>query len=183
VARRESRSKPAWTDVKSALSGFDRPGLLGVIQDLYAATAENRAFLHARLGLGPDAVRPYRETIHRWLWPDPFDRKADVSIAKAKAALSGYRKAVDDSAGLAELMVFYCECAAGYCRDVGYQDEGYFDSLLHVFEDALKVSRSLAGSIREPLIARLDRVRALGGDFGYGMDSALDSLFAKYVRR
>ena len=43
-----------------------------------------------------------------------------------------------DVSGLAELMVFYCERAAGFCSDVGYQDLGYFDALVRMFEKALK---------------------------------------------
>ena len=125
-AKRKPRSQPAWTDIKAKLAGFDRRGLMGLIQDLYAAHKENRTFLHARFGLGNDALRPYKETLDRWLWPDVL-RNQDTSVAKAKQAISSYRKAVGDPAGLAELMVFYCERAAGFCNDLGNQDEVYFD--------------------------------------------------------
>src|SRR3974377_1522526 len=37
MARRQSASKPTWADVKAELATFDRPGLLALIQDLYAA--------------------------------------------------------------------------------------------------------------------------------------------------
>ena len=36
--------------VKAALQSFDRAGLVGLIQDLYAVDKNNEAFLHARLG-------------------------------------------------------------------------------------------------------------------------------------
>ena len=52
VAKRKPRSQPAWTDIKARLAGFDRRGLMGLIQDLYGAHKENRTFLHARLGVG-----------------------------------------------------------------------------------------------------------------------------------
>jgi hypothetical protein len=42
--------------------------------------------------------------------------------------------AVGEPAGLAELMVFYCEQAAGFCSDIGNDDEGYFDALVRMFE-------------------------------------------------
>src|ERR1700722_10028157 len=61
-----------WTDVKAKLASFDRKGLLGLIQDLYAAHKDNQMFLHARFGLGEDALSPYKETIAQWLWPDSF---------------------------------------------------------------------------------------------------------------
>src|ERR1700686_1341224 len=137
MAKRRSASKPSWTDVKAELARFDRPGLLGLIQDLYAAHKDNQTFLHARFGLGEDVLEPYKETLDRWLWPDVL-RNQDISVAKAKQAISSYRKAVGEPAGLAELMVSFCESAAGFCNDVGYQDEGYFDALVNMFEQALK---------------------------------------------
>ena len=121
MVKRPSKSQPSWTDVKAKLASFDRAGLLGLVQDLYAAHADNRTFLHTRLGLGENLLEPYKQTIDRWLWPDAF-RKQDTSAAKAKQAISNYKKAVGDSAGLAELMVFYCEQASGFASDVGYQD-------------------------------------------------------------
>jgi hypothetical protein len=101
---------------------------MGLIQDLYAAQKDNRTFLHTRFGLGEDVLKPYKETLDRWLWPDVM-RNQDISVAKAKQAISSYRKAVGEPAGLAELMVSYCENAAGFSNNVGYQDEGYFDGI------------------------------------------------------
>ncbi len=95
---------------------------MGLIQDLYDAHKDNRTFLHARLGVGEDVLKPYKETLDRWLWPDVL-RKQDTSVAKAKQAISSYRKAVGEPSGLAELMVFYCERAAGFSSDIGNQDE------------------------------------------------------------
>ena len=117
MVTRQSKSQPKWTDVKAKLAAFDRIGLLGLIQDLYAAHKENQTFLHARFGLGDDVLEPYRQTIDRWLWPDVF-RQQDTSVAKAKQAIANYRKAVGEPAGLAELMVFYCEQAVGCLQDI-----------------------------------------------------------------
>ncbi len=108
MTKRLPRSKPTWTDVKAKLAGFDRIGLMGLIQDLYAAQKDNRTFLHTRFGLGEDVLKPYKETLDRWLSPDVL-RNQDISVAKAKKAISDYRKAVGEPAGLAELMVLYCE--------------------------------------------------------------------------
>ncbi len=100
---------------------------------------------------------------------------------KAKQAISSYRKAVGDLAGLAELMVFYCERAAGFCSDVGYQEDGYFNALVRIFEQALKAITQLSPSSRNALIARLNKVRTVSHNFGYGVGDDMDSLLAKYV--
>ena len=154
---------------------------MGLIQDLYAAQKDNRTFLHTRFGLGEDVLKPYKETLDRWLWPN-VSRNQDISVAKAKQAISSYRKAVGEPAGLAELMVFYCESAAGFSNDVGYQDEGYFDALVDMFEQALKVTRQLPAGDRDALTVRLLRVRTISQDLGFGLTDALDSLLADYIR-
>ena len=181
MPRRQEGSQPTWTDVKTQLSSFDRLGLLGLIQDLYVAHKVNQTFLHARFGLGQDVLKPYKETLDRWLWPDVL-RNQDTSVVKAKQAISSFKKAVGDPAGLAELMVFYCECAAGFCTDVGYQDEAYFNALVRMFEQALKTIAQLSANDRNPLIARLDRVRVISHNFGYGVGDDMDSLLARTPR-
>ena len=138
-----SNKAPTWSDVKARLVDFDRTGLIGLVQDLYAASRDNQAFLHARFALGDDVLKPYKATIDRWLWPD-FFKKQDTSVAKAKKAIADYRQAIGLPEGLAELMVFYCERAAGFSLEVGLQDEGYFDALIRMFAQALKTIDALS---------------------------------------
>jgi hypothetical protein len=78
-------------------------------------------------------------------------------------------------------MVSFCESAAGFSNDVGYQDEGYFDALVHMFEQALKATRQLSAGDRNALIARLDRVRIISHNLGYGVGDAMDSLLVDYT--
>jgi hypothetical protein len=79
--------------VKAGLREFDRTALLGLLQDLYGASKENQAFLHARLNLGSNPLDPYKAAISRWICPDVF-RNQPVSVAKAKKAISDYKKAI-----------------------------------------------------------------------------------------
>ena len=155
---------------------------MDLLHDLYADHKDNQVFLHARFGLGEDVLEPYKETLARWLWPDPF-RNQDTSVSKAKHAISHYKKAVGNPAGLTELMVFYCEQAAGYCQDIGYQEETFFDALVRMFEQALKSAHTLPANVQDSFIARLDRVREISHDFGYGVGDDMDFLLAKYTRR
>ena len=180
--QRQSKSQPRWTDVKAKLTSLDRPALLGLIQDLYGAHKDNQTFLHARFGLGEDMLRPYKETIDRWLWPDAFSRQVP-SVLKAKQAISNYKKAVGDPTGLAELMVFYCEQASGFASDLGYQDESYLNALVRMFEQAMSTANTLPTDTRDALIARLDRVRSISQKCGYGVGDDMDSILATYTKR
>src|SRR6202049_4261938 len=174
MARRQSKSQPTWTDVKSKLASLNRTGLRGLSHDLYAAQKDNQTFLHARFDLGENVLEAYKETIDRWLWPDVL-RRQDTSVAKAKQAISSYKKAVGDPVGMAELMVFYCECAAGFCSDIGNDDESYFAALVRMFEQALMVADRLPDNRRDALVARLERVREISETFGYGVGDTMDS--------
>ena len=173
------KSQLAWSDVKARIADFDRAGLMNLVQDLYSASKDNQAFLHARITLGGDVLKPYRSTIARWLRPDVL-KNQDTSVAKAKKAISNYKKAIDDPEGLADLMVFYCEQAAGFSNDIGFQDEGYFGALVRMFEQALKVANTLPTERRHSSIVRLDQVRRVSHNFGYGVGDDMDDLLSEY---
>jgi hypothetical protein len=165
--------------VKAALAAFDRAGMLGLVQDLYAASKDNQAFLHARLHLGEDVLRPYKEAIDRWLWPDVF-KNQDTSVAKAKKAITDYKKASGTADGLAELMVFYCERASGFSCDVGLDDEAYLSALVRMFEQALKAVAIRPETQRPALWSRLRIVRDRSHDVGYGVGEDMDALLAEH---
>lgn len=181
MAPKPKKSSPTWSDVKREMAEFDRAGLLGTIQDLYAASKDTRAFLHARFGLGPDVLAPYKATIARSLWPD-LARNQRPSVAAAKKAIADYKKAIGQSDGLAELMVFFCEQAAGFGSEYGFEDGGYFDALVRMFEQALKALVALPVERRDTMLRRLAAVRRIGHRFGYGVGDAMDHLLARHVR-
>ena len=173
------RSKPTWSDVKPKLADFDRPGLIGLVQDLYAASKDYQAFLHARLKLGEDVLKPYKGGIDRWLWPDVF-KNENTSVAKAKKAITDYKKASGAADGLAELMVLYCERASGFSCDVGLDDEAYLSALVRMFEQALKAVATLPESQRPALSTRLETVRDRSLNIGYGVGENMDALLAEH---
>ena len=92
MAERSVKSTAHWSDVKASLAGYDRDELLKLVQDLYMGSKDNQIFLHTRFGLGGDVLAPYKAIISRWLWPDVF-KNLDTSVAKARKAVSDYRKA------------------------------------------------------------------------------------------
>jgi hypothetical protein len=176
MAKRKPKSQPTWTDVKAKLADFDLAALLGLIQSLYAAHKDNHTFLHA----AENVLEPYKKTTDRWLWPDVL-RNQDTSVSQAKRAISDYKKAVGDPEGLAELIVFYCEQAAGFCNDIASDDEVYFNALVRMFEQALKIVTALSVERRDELRARLDGVRVISRNIGYGVEDDMDLLMSKFT--
>ena len=180
MIKQQAKSKPAWANVKAELVSFDRAGLISVIQSLYAAAEGNRAFLHARFGLGEDPLQPCKKTIHRWLRPNVFHGQAP-SVSNAKKTIAEYKRALGDPQGLAELMVFYCEQAAEFCRDVDYHHTAYIDALVRMFEQALKTTSDLNTKARKNFLTRLDRVRTIARQLGYGVGDDMDVLLSEFA--
>lgn len=170
------KNSPSWSDVKTKLSDFDRAGLLGLVQDLYAASKDNKVFLHARFGLGDDPLEPYKEVITQWI--NPPDYRKPQSVAKAKKAISDYKKALGQPDGLAELTVFYCEEVFDFLAGCGMDDEGFYDALVRMFEQALKYVLALPAAQQAALLARLDRVRLLGHNVGWGVGGDFDHFWS-----
>ena len=77
-------------------------------------------------------------------------------------------------------MVFYCERAAGFSSDIASDDEAYFNALVRMFERALMLANTLPTSGRVGLVTRLDVVRQISHQIGYGVGDDMDFLLSKY---
>jgi len=167
-----------WSGIKQKLSDFDRADLIGLIQDLYAASKDNQAFLHARFGLG-DVLNPYKAVISRWVNPNVLKNQG-FSISKAKKAIADYRKAVGNPEAMAELTTYYCEECTELLSFCGMDDESYYDALVRMFQQAVKATSALDEDQQQQFIERLDRVRQAGHNYGYGVGDDMDELFAEF---
>lgn len=75
------------------------------------------------------------------------------------------------SDGLAELMVFYCEQAAGFDGEYGFEEGGYFDALVRMFAQALEASVTLPAEQCDTMLHRLASVRRIGHRLATGLDT------------
>jgi hypothetical protein len=173
------QSQPTWTNVKAKLADFDRKALLDLCHDLYAANKDNQTLLHTRFGLGGDVLEPYKDVIARSLAPDVHRGNAKISVVDAKHAIASYKRAGGDPAGQAELMVFWCEQSAGFSAEYGYGEDGYFDALCRMFEQALSIATTLPPATRAALLARLKKTCKISHQFGYGVGDSMDYLLSK----
>jgi len=172
----EKSASPTWIDVKAVLQKFDRGGLLGLLQDLYAGSKDNQAFLHARLSLGHDQLKPYKTRISNWICPD-LVRNKRISVSKAKKAIADYKKAVGQPEGLVELSIFYCEEAFRFLESCGMEDESYFLALIRMYNRALCLVSNLPPDVRTGYVDRLDELRSRSAHVGWGVQDELNSLW------
>lgn len=160
------KNPPGWSEVKASLKNIDHAGLMSLLHDLYAASKDNQTFLHARLALGADVLTPYKAVIAQWL--NPPDSRKPLSVAKAKKAISDYKKALGQPEGLAELTVFYCEQVFEFLEICGIDDDLFFDALARMFSQALANALALPPAQCALYLARLDAVRDRARVTGWG---------------
>jgi hypothetical protein len=179
VVRRKNDST-TWNDVKTVLMDFDRAGLRGLVQDLYTVSKDNQAFLHARLGLGDDQLKPFKASISRWISPDLM-KGQPISVSKAKKAIADYKKAIGRPDGIAELSIFYCEEAFGFLESCSMDDEKYFAALIRMYGQSLEIVFSLPPPERSTYLGRLDRLRSRGRNVGWVVEEEFNSLWHETV--
>jgi hypothetical protein len=173
---RSKNALPTWSDVRAALLDFDRAGLQGLVQDLYTAGKDNQAFLHARLGLGHDQLRPFKASISRSISPDTM-KGQPISVSKAKKAIADYKKAIGHPNGMAELSIFYCEEAFGFLESCSIEDEAYFAALIRMYGRSIEFVSRLPPAERSTYLERLDKLRSHGRNVGWGVEEELNSLW------
>ena len=176
IVAKDKSASPTWADVKAFLLTFDRAGLQGLVQDLYAASKDNQAFLHARFGLGPDQLGPYKATISRWINPDLMKNQT-VSVSKAKKAIANYNKAIGRPEGLAELSIFFCEEAFSFVEGCSFSDERYFVALIRMYDQSVNRVLSLPLAERRAYVERLGKLRTRAKRVGWGVEDELNDLW------
>ena len=173
---RSKNASPTWSDVRAALLDFDSAGLRGLVQDLYTASKDNQAFLHARLGLGHDQLQPFKASISRWISPDLM-KNQPISVSKATKAIADYKKAIGRPDGMAELSIFYCEEAFCFLESCSMEDETYFAALIRMYGRSLEILSSLPAAERATYLERLDKLRSRARNVGWGVEEELNGLW------
>ena len=173
---RSKTTSPTWSAVKTALLDFDRAGLRGLVQGLYAASKDNQAFLHARLGLGNDQIQPFKVSISRWISPDLM-KGQPISVSKAKKAIADYKRGIGRPNGMAELSIFYCEEALGFLESRSMDDEKYFAALIRMYGQSLEIVSSLPPAVRSTYLECLGRLRSRGRNVGWAVEQEFNSLW------
>lgn len=149
------------------------------MKELFELTADNRAFLAARLysgdtdgsGLGTSVAIPYLKRIHDAFYDKGGWPRSNLRLADARKAIRDYRKATSDSAGTMNLMIAYVETGTEYSLDFGAEEDSLFDSLSSVLNEiesacAERQGRVLYDHFRQRLQGLAEKARGIG--WGYG---------------
>ena len=75
--------------------------------------------------------------------------------------------------------MFYCEEVFDFLAGCSMDDEGFYDALVRMFEQALKYVLALPKGQQAAFLARLDRVRQLGQNVGWGVGDGFDHFWSE----
>ncbi len=173
------KKQPTWSDIKRKLADIDRPGLVGLVQDLFHASADNRAFLASRFLADEDDGAALEEFRQRVI--DPFFPKrglGNLNLRDARKAISQYRQARGDARGLIELMLTYVEAGTRFTNTYGDIHEAFYNSLSSMLADLVKLLQTTEGLAEYPHFApRLSQLAQDAGDIGWGYgDEVVDEI-------
>ncbi|MDJ0707956.1 MAG: hypothetical protein QNJ46_32185 [Leptolyngbyaceae cyanobacterium MO_188.B28] len=174
-----SNKKPTWKDVKAILVEKEKSELLGLVADLYSASAENKSFIHSRYSIGGKTLEPYKRIISESLYPDVYKNKP-IRLSVGKKAISDYFKSTKDKAGQLELMVHYLEMGNQFTVDFGDIDEQFYSSLESMFEKILTALRNQSADVQEKYFSRLEDVVLSARNIGWGYYDYISDIFGEY---
>lgn len=163
--------------IKKALEKHDRKALVTLVGELYMLSPQNRDFLDTRFAGGDSGLQRYKQIIHDALYPD-VTSSDPVSFREAKKAIADYRKALGDELGVVELFVYAAECGNEFTCDFGDINESFYDSLIRLFNSAVKLVSALDAKAAAPYVGRLAVIVKKAEGIGWGCyDCIADSFF------
>lgn len=169
-----------WSTIKKAIEKLNTEDLCNLAGEFALLSKENKNFLEARfLTYSTVSLNEYKKQIKDYLaLEDPCNKI--ISIREAKKALRDYKQATDNKRGLIELMVYYVECGNNFTCAFGDMDMPYYDSLISVFENVLKLTKQQDIDEMEPFIERLHDIVEKADGIGWGYYDSLDELFNEF---
>ena len=165
-----------WSDVKKTISNFGHTELLNLITDLYHLSSDNKNFLQTRFSLVEDPLSPYKKIIKDCLYPDVMHDKP-LSIAKAKKAISQYEKAIGETKGLVELMIYFVECGNSFTVDYGDINEDFYLALFRMYDKAIDTLFSLDEDTIQAYQPLFRKIMESSSGIGWGYHDDLCDLY------
>jgi hypothetical protein len=166
--KKQKPKKQTWNNVKRKIKDLDNSQLVELLKDLYKLADENKNFLHARFNGNTSSLENYKKIILDSLYLDVLDESDNFDFEKADKAIKAYSKATIDNEGAADLMVYYVECGNKFTLDYGDINEAFYDTLIEMYEKAVKAVCKLPKKKQQPFRKRLKDIMESADGIGWG---------------
>lgn len=122
-------------ELKKNLNEYEHKELIKVIGDLYKLNQEVKDYLHVKI-MGEEAVQELfkraKKEIEEEFFPDKGFGK--MRLAKAKKAISNFKKLTNDSTRVLDLMLHYVENGTAFTLTYGDIDERFYYSMESMYQ-------------------------------------------------
>jgi hypothetical protein len=127
------------SDLKKVLKELSKDELSEIIFDLYKSNKAVKDFLHYHLNQSDEKlIDNYKMEIKKAINPD----KIKLKLAKARKALSDFKKIGAQPEAQAELMLYYLEQGLIFSARFEYYPDSFMKSLFSVFVTLLKLIKN-----------------------------------------
>jgi hypothetical protein len=169
-----------WSAVRPQLASWDKPALLALVKDLYAASEVGRDLVNARCRpaeSGEALLEKYRRKIVEQFFPARGFGK--LKLGEARQAIRDYRKATGNIAGTAELLMTYVENGAEFTQQFGDIDERFYNSVESALNELAALLRGEARDLYARFADRLANVEEKASGIGWGFGDGVSDVVAQ----
>jgi len=126
-------------ELKKHLTDLDQKDLIKIITDLFKMNNEVKDFLNVKF-LGDKVIKELFERANDEIENEffPINGFGKMRLAKAKKAISEYKKLTGDTVGTLDLMLCYVENGTAFTNTYGDIDERFYASMESVYEKVVK---------------------------------------------
>ncbi|SFD89460.1 hypothetical protein SAMN05216238_105181 [Lentibacillus persicus] len=160
-------------ELKKHLKDFDHKELIEVITELYKLNGDVKDYLTLKFN-GEEKTQELFDRAKKAIEDEffPAGGHGKLRLAKAKQAITDFKKLTHDDAKTIDLMLCYVEFGTEFTTAFGDIDERFYTSMLSVYGDVISACEA-DESLFEQLHERLYEVVAGSDGIGWGYDDQL----------
>ena len=164
-------------DVRKYVKSLDKDSLVELVMELYSARKEVKEILEYKISPDEDSkLEDYKEIILKEFFP--MRGYGQLRFSVCKKAIKEFRQLNPSPAAVADLMLYFVECATEYSSEVGDLWEAYYDSTCINFGVAMKFIGSLGFQAEfEP---RIQKILQECEDTGWGFPEIMWQVYEEY---
>lgn len=177
---KNTKKTTGWNGVRRVLGAWDRPALLGLIKDLYAASEIGRDLVDSRCrpGESDDAIlEKYRARIVQQFYPARGD--GQLKLGEARRAVREYRKATGSIPGTAELLMTYVETGVRFTCEFGDIDEPFYNSIESALDELSGIFWQEDHDLYPRFAQRLAQIETDTDGIGWGFHDYITDVVAE----
>jgi len=166
-------------EIKKALKSYDPETLISIILDCYKMSKETKNYIHVLLKPEEAIAALYDESkqiIEEEFFPERGHAK--LRLARAKKAISDFKKLSNDEILTIDLMIYYVEQGVDFTNAYGDISEPFYNSMVSMYANVLKM---ISGNelLFLKLKKRLERIVTNTSRIGWGFHDDLGYLYAE----